>query len=162
MDPVKQRPREHGREARVHDGIQGNEVQRSDRHAQDAVGSKCPLRPGFAFVTPREQQGDRLLAQTTCRVLERRRGRAVEPLDVVDRNEQRRSPRQRAEDAQQAGGNGPAVGSPTTAVLEEKRDFQRPPLRRRQLAQGSRQLFPEQVGKARERELCFALARPRS
>jgi hypothetical protein len=90
VDTTKQRPREDDPEPSMEEGIKRDEVERSDRHTQDAVGSKRLLQPRFGVEPARDQQRDRLLVQAPGGIFQGRRGRAVKPLGVVDRHEERR------------------------------------------------------------------------
>ncbi len=119
------------------------------------------MRLGFVAREPhRGEDADGLFVQTPAGELERAGGGSVEPLDVVDGDEHRADGREDAKAAQEGGRDRPVVGRCAVRFLEQERDLQRPPLRRRQPGQRHFEDVAEQIREPGETELCLRLARP--
>jgi hypothetical protein len=86
--------------------------------------------------------------------------RGIEPLDVVDRNEQRPLLRQHAERAERRRSDRPSAdGAP--GLAEQQRRLERAALHRREMRQHLGGRLPEQVVQPGERPRCLDPARPR-
>ena len=110
------------------------ERQRTDRDPDELPLDRYPLeleRKGLrALQPPREQQRDRLLTQTPRRVRQHGGRRGVEPLHVVDSNQQRRPLRQRPERVQERDRDHARLRRPfRRRFLDQERDLQGTPLR---------------------------------
>jgi len=119
-----------------------------------------PLRARPARPRPRRQQHPHPPLQPPPRELEHRPRRLVQPLQIVDRNKQRPplvEPQQQRLDRDPERAE---VGRLGGRLVQEERDAQRPPLRRRQLAHLVPELT-EQIAERSEGQLRLRLGRPR-
>ncbi len=109
---------------------------------------------------PREQEGHALRLQTACR--ERHDGgrRRIEPLLVVDRDDQRRTGGKRPQHIEKPGRERAPVGR-YVCRPQQQSDLECPPLRLRQARQGLLQYRLQQIDEARERQRSLDLHRPR-
>ena len=150
---------EHRAEPVLDDPVHREKVERPDLDAQDLLGGKRLLEPFVGVTgTARQQKRDRLVAKPAEGELQRGHRRAVEPLRVVDRHEQRPLGRKGTKRVQQARADRPPVGAPSPRALEQERRLERAPLGRRQLADDVPERRAQEVGEARERELGLALS----
>jgi len=115
-------------------------------------------------VAPRSlghHDAQRLVREPAKSERERGRGGRIDPLDVVDTEEQRTFLGERAQRREQRDADRPPVGRRSVGFLEQQRDRQRPSLHRRQLLDHLVRIA-EQIrerGK-RQRPLGFGRARP--
>ncbi len=91
-----------------------------------------------------------LAAQPPRRERDRVRGGAVEPLDVVDRNEHRLARGERAQRAENAGANGARLARRGASLGVQERDLERAGLRGGEVGQRLVGYRPEQVGHSDE------------
>ena len=86
--------------------------------------------------------------------------RSVEPLDIVDSDDDRAIFSQGCQQARQRGGHRSFVGRRSSRLLEEQSHAQGAPLRRRQTADLAMHVS-QKIRESRKRQLPFRLARPR-
>jgi hypothetical protein len=136
--------------------LSGPSASRSQGTARDllAEGGVAPRALGH-------HDAQRLVREPTKSERERGRGRRIDPLDVIDSEEQGTFLGERAQRREQRDADRPPVGRRSVGLLEQQRDRERPSLHRRQLLD-HRVRIAEQIrerGK-RERPLGFGRARP--
>ena len=154
-------PRQAQSQALREQPLRRGEAQRADLEPLHAVRALCPLERRRAARALREQKADRVVAEASGGEGDCVRGRGVEPLHVVDRDEQRTSRGERADGAQEAHAERSGRWWVGRGLRAQERYLERVQLRRGHV----RQLFGgdavEQIGQRRERELCLGPARPR-
>ena len=160
LDPAQRGVREADVEMRAEHPVQRPQAEASQpqllgRHPCPVQLEREPSGPLGAQqadpldVDPPEGEGDRA------------RGRRVQPLDVVDRHQHRRRPRERGQRIAQGGRDHARLGDIRRRIRLQEGDLQRPPLRCGQaLPDGGRDRFQE-VGQAGEGEPQLALGRAR-
>ena len=89
----------------------------------------CAGRPALTGPTRPDEQ-DRRIGQSAQREAERARRRRVEPLEVVDRNDQQLVLRERLQGAADGDAERACVGRAAGRLLEQERDLERAPSRR--------------------------------
>ncbi len=100
----------------------------------------------------RAEQADGVGVDPAQREAERGRAGPVQPLHVIDHQQDRRGRGEGAERALDGGRDHVRLGRRIRRVLDQQRGGQGPPLRRRQVGQHVVQVRSEQVGQARESE----------
>ena len=162
VDPPERRSRESGVEAVAEESAQRPEAERTYSDAvHSLLGKSClELERDLLLPAPAcSQQCDRLVIEAPQRELQHRRGTAVEPLQVVDSNEQGRRPCKRAQSAENADPNSPLIGRPALGLAQEKRDPQRLSLRVGQGVLDLPKLLLEKVAERDEGETRLSLYR---
>jgi len=91
--------------------------------------------PSCLTTSQREQKTDAFLAQPPNRELEHRRRRRVQPLHIVDRDDERPGNGQAAQRRQEAGGDSTLINAPIARIRKQDRHLERTPLRLGQLRQ---------------------------
>ena len=89
-------------------------------------------------------------------VANRREGRCVQPLDVVDREADRTVVGEQPQRSQESGGHGAVIGA-DLRLPKQERGLECPLLHRRQLGQDISGCITEEIGQPRERESSFGL-----
>jgi hypothetical protein len=159
VDAASHRTRERHAEPLAEQALNRTEAQRADVDPLEIARAVEHHRWGRVAAL-RQQHPDPLSARAPQREREGGAARAVEPLDVVDRNHERRLACEPPEKLEDADGDRPRIERSTLGVLEQESHGERPPLRHRQL----RDLMarPRQlVGKPGERQLALRLGGPR-
>ena len=126
------------------------------------VGASSRSSGDEASAAPREQEAHGPVAEAAGR--ERQcvgRGR-IEPLDVVDRHEQRRAVGEATQDVEESEGDRPLSGRRPLGLRAQQRDLERSPLGSRNVGDGGGIDAVEQVGQRGEGELGLGVARPRA
>ena len=116
-------------------------------------GPSAALERRLALRACREEKAHRDAVEAARRVGERVGGRAVEPLDVVDRDEDGLPGGERAEGAQEADRDRRALGRGARRRRPKQRDLERVQLRGREATELGRCDPVEQVDQRRERVL---------
>ena len=143
----RSRPRRSARTRREGAHAQRLDLQPRTRRPERRVERRLALRA----CREKEAHGDAV--EPPRRVGERVGGRAVEPLDVVDRDEEGLSGGERAERAQEADRDRRALGRRSRRRRPKQRDLERVQLRGREAAELGRGDTVEQVDQRRERVL---------
>ena len=107
----------------------------------------------------RREQADGSRVEAARGEREHECGGPVQPLQVVDRDDDRAVDRQHAQRAEKGRGHRPLVGWCAAGVRQEQRDLERTPLRRRQRREDLVERVAEKVAQARERELHLGATR---
>ncbi len=128
-DPNQNGPRERMPEPCFEHAVQGGNGESVDLQLLDAAGRNRPFERGgpVGLGADGDEHADRSILEPANRVLERRRGRAIEPLRVVDRH-QHRLGRDDPEHGEQSGRDDVPVEAPGSRVLAEEGDVERSPL----------------------------------
>jgi hypothetical protein len=153
VEPPKQRSRERDTDLRPQQTADRTGAQGAEPNRPNLLAGHCvkELVRGFLCVrSRREQQLNRLLAQPPHGKCERESRIRVEPLDVIDGHEDRPVARQLPQHAQDRRAGGPAVWRRAGRIHEEKCDFERTALRRRQRRQDCFEHVTEEVADAGE------------
>ena len=117
---------------------------------------------GHARLDPlRAEQADRFILEAAHREPDRRHGRRIQPLHVVDDHQHRRRSRQRQQRVPDGRRDHPRLGRHRRRVLDQQRHPERSPLRRREPGENRIKPSAEQVSKTRERQPHLALRRHR-
>ena len=146
----------HPAEPELQQALDGAEAERGQVEAVEAIGGpvEAERRGRRAGGSLREQQGDRLVGQAPRREGEHRGGGPVEPLHVVDGDDERRGARQGAQRGQGGERDGLLVRR-RAGVGDEQRGLERAPLRGGEVVQrlgvGAEQVAERGVGEARLR-----------
>ena len=141
----------------VEEAVDGAHAQGPDAEARADVERRRRVAAG----APSEEQADRLGSQPPPRELECPSGGGVEPLDVIDGDENRALARQAAEQPQERDPERPIVGGARARRLEQQRDPQRLRLRARELADRVLRRPVQEVAEPGEVELRLGLGGPR-
>ena len=155
-DPLQRGPSEREGEAAADHLVQLAGVERAEPQPLDLERMVERERVGrrLAVDADRGDDADRPLPDPAQREGERARRRAVEPLHVIQREDQRRG---LGEQRRHRGADRAAVRRRSARALAQQRDVERVALGLGQLGAGDRR---EQVRERRERELGFGLDRP--
>ena len=115
--------------------MQRADAQRADADAfQPLIAERtveAKRRRAAARRTQREEESDRTSLEPASGELEHARRGAVEPLDVVDRDDDRSRRSEVAEDGDRRSRDGALTGDGIGATRPQQRNFERVPLRRR-------------------------------
>jgi hypothetical protein len=164
VDAEQRRPGDDPGEPPLDDPLDRTEAQRADPKALDPLLADGVLeggrRPALAE-TSRPEQQDRRLGEPADREPERVGGGRVEPLDVVDRDDERALLGQRLERAANADAERTRIDRPAGGVLDEQGDFERTPLRCRECGKRLVEHVLEEVGEPSVLEAALGLRRPR-
>jgi len=144
--------------------VERAEAQRPQAKLLEALGGERSLhrerrRSGLPC-PPGEQDADRKVLQAPDREAENARRRRIEPLNVVDGEDEGAARRQQAKSAREREPDGALVWRERDHLLEEERDLERAPLRPGEPGEHLPQTRVEQVGERSERELRLDLHRP--
>jgi hypothetical protein len=123
VEPAQERARQGGTHALLKNGAECAQRQRAELDAIFGIE-----RTGGAGAA-REQLGYGLCAETPERELEHRRGGRVQPLDVVDRDDDRPAPGEHPQRAEERRCDGPAIGPGLPVLAQEKSNLERRSLR---------------------------------
>ncbi len=151
-DPHEGRPWEAPAQRIGDDAVERGHRQRPqlEKLQRPVTRGGCDQRPLGVLRAHRDDAHHRLVLDPPERELDRRRGRRVEPLEVVDRDHDdctvRREP---AEHREQRGTDEPSLGR-TARADSQQRDVQCHALRRRQPRQGVLVKMRQEIGKAGE------------
>ena len=146
----------HPAEPELQQALDGAEAERGQVEAIEAIGGpvEAERRRRGARRPLREQEADGLVRQAPCREGEHRRGGPVEPLHVVDGDDERRGARQRAQRGQGGERDGLLVRR-RAGIRDEQRRLERAPLRGGEVVQrlgvGAEQVAERRVREARLR-----------
>ena len=139
-------------------GVEVGERQPLEARARErAIELERCLR---ASPAPHAEEADPLVLQTPRDERERALGRAVEPLDVVDRQQRGRLLCQRPEHPEQAQSDRALERLLSLRLGAQQRHLQRAPLRGGQTGEGGLGHVGEQIAERRVGQLRLALARP--
>ncbi len=163
MDSTQQRARKGDPEPLAEQAVQRTEAQRSESQAPQALFDRALEREWLivAHEATGEQKRDGFVPQPPGGVLDHGQRRRVEPLEIVDRDKERLMARQRAEPAEEGRRDPARVRRRGAGLAEQESDLERPRLRRRKLWHEIARRLAEQIAKACERQIRFALRRPR-
>ena len=156
MDAAEERTRKRLCQMHLEQPVEHVEVERADGETTKPVVADLLFeRCVGARHPPREQEPDCALAEAPGRVLEGLGGRPVEPLDVVDGDQERGGCKgtEGAEDRRSDGA--PLGGRPR--IADEEGGLERLPLTRWQRGENRVQETVEQIGEAGEREAGLGL-----
>ena len=163
MDPQQHGAREREIEVNAHELVHRGNSEGPEEEMLDPVVAESAGELDRLCLVRREPNGDEhadaLSVQAPAGELEHARGGLVEPLDVVHGHEHRAGICENAQAAQEGGSNCPVVGRSAARLLEQERDRERPPLRRRKLRQRLGGDVTEQIGEPGESELHLGAAR---
>ena len=137
MNPLQRRARERDAELVSQHRVEGTHAQRADLDPVHPVGQQTTGRLGAPLRARRarsHEQRDVLTSQAPDRELQKRAGWGVQPLQVVDRHEQRLLGRQQTQRAEEGRGQRPGIHLGRPRVLAQQghgesralRDRQRP------------------------------------
>ena len=128
----EQGTRQRDSEVLVDHAVQRAHLERPDVHVAEAIGAeRAPQlddERALERSPAREQQSDRLAAQASRAVRERGGRRGVEPLRVVDGDEQRRLGRERPQGVERGDADRTPVWRRPLGVLQHQRERERAPL----------------------------------
>jgi hypothetical protein len=139
-------------------------VQRTDAERAQLDGPEPSLQdtatePEGHLVARGQDDGDRLCLEAGESEPEHRQRRCVEPLDVIDREQEPVADGELPQDAEEGERDHALVGGHTVGFRERKRGFERPPLWSRQLWQHIRKGSSDQIGQPDERVPGLCLGR---
>ena len=145
-------------EPALQEALDGAEAERGQDEVVEAIAGRRPVeverRLRLARGALREQQADRLVGQAPGGEAEHRRARPVEPLHVVDGDDEGCRPGQRPQPGQRGEGDGLLVGL-LAALGQEEGYFERAALRAGEVLQhlgvGAEEVTQGSVGEARLR-----------
>ena len=166
MDLREQRARYGEVEVLADDRVQRREVDRSDldrvnplrRQAASDVGSDS----AFGRPATREQEADVLVSKSSRRVSERGGRRGVEPLSVVDCDQQLLLGAHNPQDVQHRNSHGMRIRRGAVLVVENECARERAPLCRNKGGERVREDGIEKIAEPRERQLGLARRRKRA
>ena len=158
-DAQERRSGKDGAEARSQQLVQRADAERAELDAAEPLIGQVPLQPERHLVASGQDRGDRLHVEAGQSEPKHRKRRCVEPLDVVDREQQLVVDGERPQGAQESECNNALLGGCAVEFRERKRGFERPPLRPWQLRQHVGDDVSDQVGQPGERERRFRLGR---
>ena len=142
----------------MQDSSERVELQRADEDPSEPLLCQPdvePLRPGPCAA--RSEQRDRIVAQPAQRETDGGGRRRVEPLNVVDGQQDRRAHRHRAERCERGRAHGVRVDRPQVGRDAQERDVKRMTLRRGNPGADLLCERREQIGEGRMRERGFRL-----
>ena len=122
--------------------------------------SSAALDCGGGTEPPREQKGHALVLEPPARERQHLGGRSVDPLDVVDRDDEAAAPGQRAQPVQEAERDRMGIGRSAAGLLAKQGDLQGTELGSRQ-AELTRVDAVEEIDQRREGQLRLRLTRSR-
>ena len=160
-DPPDQLPGKVEAETLGEDTPQGAHAQRLDLEPRKPRRPERALERRLALRACREEKAHRDAVEPARRVGERVGGRAIEPLDVVDRDEDGLPGGERAEGTQEADRDRRALGRGACRRRPKQRDLECVQLRGREAAELGRSDPVEQVDQRRERVLGLGVRRSR-
>ena len=145
-------------EPALEEALDGAEAERGQDEVVEAIAGRCPVeverRLRRARGPLRKQQADRLVGQAPGGEAEHRRARPVEPLHVVDGDDERCRPSQRPQPGQRGERDGLLVGL-LVALGQEEGDLERAALRAGEVLQhlgvGAEEVAERSMGEARLR-----------
>ena len=138
VDPKQRLARERPLHPVAQQPVQRPRAEWSHGHASDPVRTECSfeLRPRCRLSAPPcEEKTDRSRAQPPDGERERMRGRRVEPLSIVNRDQRRPTLAQQLQRVAHRDRKRAPIDGLAGRLLPEQRDFQRAPSRRQQLRQ---------------------------
>ena len=144
--------------------MEDGERQRPDRAAHERSFRKGRFevqRTSLCALTQREQYTDRNALQPAEGEGEDASRALVDPLDVVEREKDRRFAGEFTDQTQGGDGESALVGSGTVGVDAQERDLQGSPLGGRKSLEHLRRNLREEIAEDAERELCFRSRGPR-
>jgi hypothetical protein len=109
----------------------------------------------------REDEAHGKVIETPSGEMENGGRRSVQPLDVVDRDDERTLPRERPNGGQESEDDSPLIGGWPCCLLEEKGNLERVPLGAGKIGEDVIEDVPEEVDQRRIRELRLYLGRTR-
>jgi hypothetical protein len=115
------------------EAVERAEAERPERQPPESLlgerAVETERHPAAVPLSPlREEEHDALLLEATKPELQHQGRRAVEPLDVVDCDQQRAGLRERSHRAQEGDGDSAVIRRPTLRVLQQQSDLERPSL----------------------------------
>jgi hypothetical protein len=163
MDVAQRRPIEGHASALAEHALECPKAQRADaeRCEPPTQGSvEVERREGGDLRSRGSKDGDRLVPQPPDGVLKCGRRSCVQPVCVVDRDQQRPDQRQRPDRLQCGGSDGALFGRPIVLAADEKRQFECSPLRWRQSGQDEPQVWLEQIRECGKGKANLTAGRP--
>ena len=133
------------------------DLQRPHRALRGAIEPERRTRR--AGTPPGEQKRYGVVPGPPQRELEQEGRRRIQPLDVVNRDQERFVPREDAQGAQECNRNGPRLRRRATAILEQQRRTQCPTLRNRKQIEETPSVRAKQIARGSKRKLGFGLGR---
>ena len=137
------------------------EVERADVEPRERAAAERALERSHAARAAREQEADRRAVEPPRGEAQGLGGRRVEPLQVVDRDQDRTGGRQRPQTVEHAQRDRPRLRGVGRRLAAQQRDLERPRLRRGQPVEGVRADAVEQVDQRGERQPRLGVAGPR-
>ena len=148
VEAKERRPREASAELRLQDAVESARAERADAQVGRSalVERTLQLRRRDAVTEPAgEEDADVVLGQSPQRKGERARRRRIQPLHVVDRDEERLAVGEQLQRRADGHGKGAEVDRLLRVVPQEQGDLERAPPRCRQLGQHVGERVLEQV-----------------
>jgi hypothetical protein len=149
-DPKQRGSREGVTKTGLQQMEQGGDAQRPKSDANQTIRRLHALEAQrhrrVTFAAHRDEQPDVVALEASHGEFERASRRPVEPLDVIDRDDQRTSLREAPQHAQETGGDRPTIERPAAGWLLERRDEERPALWIRQPVKNSSGDATEKIG----------------
>lgn len=165
MHPLEQRPRQDDVEPILDEVVHGTEAQRAKVDPPYTLLREPPLELDRRPLGTVEPQGKEhaygLVAQPPNRELEREEGRSVEPLKIVNRDNQAAIASRVPQCTENREGDRRLIGRAPLRVGSEQRRLERLTLRRRKLGEAVIEHRVEEIGESRVRQLRFCLGGPR-
>ena len=156
MYPPERRARQGHGEALAEELVDRAEPERADRQPRHFGIQRRPL-PG----TLGKQERDRLVANTPHRERKRGRGRRVEPLDVVDGQQDRTAAGERAQSSEERDRDRTLIGHGPASLSEQQRELQGTALRGGERGENLVENRLEEVAERRKRQRGLGRARRR-
>ena len=158
-DPTDELPGEIEAEPLREHTPEGAHAQRLHLEPCEPARPECRLEGRLSLRPRREEEADGDALEPTRRVRQRVGRRAIEPLDVVDRDEEGLPGGKRAQGAEEADRDRRPLGRRPRRRRAEERDLERVQLRGREAAELVRRDPVEQVDQRRERVLGLGVGR---
>ena len=162
-EPADGQPRKPGADRGPHGRLESGHGQGANLDAGEAPGRQACPGPGHRVPVgldpDRRQQPDRLVPNPPQGKLQRRRARTVDPLQVIDHNNDRSRRRQEPDHIKEREANGSLLGRTTRRILHQQGHLQSPALRRWQLGKHPDEDPVHQITERRERQRCLGFGR---
>ena len=159
-DAQEDRARERGSGADPEQLVESAQAEWAELDRREPLRRDRSEEPGRHHVAGGEERGNRLAFEPRQGVAEHRQRRRVEPLDIVDREQQSLTLRERSQDREEGERHEPLVGALALDLRPSQGRFERTTLRARQVGQHVVDDLAEQVGQADEREAGLDLGGP--
>jgi hypothetical protein len=158
-NPQQHRPWEGGVEPASEELVECAHAERAELQLEQALAGRLPAQPGGHVAPDGQQRRDWVPVEALERIADKREGRRVQPLDVVD-GERERLGRGKPSEHAEHGERDDSLLHRIIGVREGEGGLQGPPLRPRKVVQHVADDPAHQVREAREREPCPRLRGP--